>query len=81
VRLKATHDGLWLTLKHLSAHLAQIIADGHTHTHTHTHTHRLSKHPNLRRYGDPQSLKGGGEADYFGRELLSRNHMERTWRE
>ena len=45
------------------------------------HSTRLSKHPNLMRYGDPLSLKGGGEADYFGRELESRDHMEHTWRE
>jgi len=40
----------------------------------------LSRHPNMRRTGDAQSVSGGGEADYFGRELKTEKQLEGTWR-
>lgn len=41
----------------------------------------LSRHPVLRRFGDPYRETGGGEADYFGRELRSAQNLEATWRD
>lgn len=41
----------------------------------------LSHHPNLLRIGDPHSTSGGGEADYFGRELKTEAQLESTWRD
>jgi hypothetical protein len=41
----------------------------------------LGRHPNLKRIGDPNSTVGGGEADYFGRELRTEAQLEATWRQ
>lgn len=41
----------------------------------------LQHHPALRRFGDIHKRGGGGEADYFGRELKDIKHLERTWRQ
>ena len=40
----------------------------------------LSHHPQLRRVGDIHSKAGGGELDYFGRELKTEKQLEATWR-
>lgn len=41
----------------------------------------LSHHPNMLRIGDPNSNSGGGEPDYFGRELRTEAQLEATWRD
>jgi hypothetical protein len=40
----------------------------------------LSRHPAMRRIGNPNSTSGGGEGDYFGRDVSSQDDLERTWR-